>query len=311
MPTRLANLVALLSVPLALAVIWRFHRDPLPRVLLLAAIGILALGFGSPVWWRRIDLVSTGAPLLCIAAVVALARRAERRGAAALIAAGLLGWLVLRGAWRGLTHPAWMGLPGELSLDAALGLFVGGWFALGRSGTGQPQGRPGWALDAALGAALAAIALYSTASYIAGASARWQLRDRTNNSVLAQAARGEGLLLVGPGLGTVQLRTRRPLLLDPSALDMLPYVLRAGPAVEEILRVAYGVDFFHPPAPALGLGALPAHPIQELFAHRTDAEWRKIRARFGVRELLVRGDWKLQLPVLARDRRCALYALPR
>jgi hypothetical protein len=203
-----------------------------------------------------------------------------------------------------------MGLPGEFSLDAAVGLFVGGWFAFGRRPAEPGGARSAWALDAALGAVLAAIALWMTASYIAGASAGWELQDRTNNAVLAQAAHGEGLLLVGPGLATVQLRTRRPLLLDPSALDMLPYVLRAGPAVEEILREAYGVDFFHPPGPALGLGALPIHPIQELFEHRTETEWRKVRARFGVRELLVRADWKLRLPVLARGELYALYALP-
>jgi hypothetical protein len=291
-------------------VIWRFRADPLPRVLLLAAILLLALGFGSPVWWRRIDLVSTGAPLLGIAGVVALARSAGRR-TAALVAAGLLGWLVLRAAWRGLAHPAWLGLPGELSLDVALAAFVAMGFALGHSGGGQTPGRLSWALDRALGAALLAVALVSTAGCIADAKARWQLRDWTNQPVLAQAARDEGLLLVGPGLATVQLRTRRPLLLDPSALDMLPYALRAGPAVEEILRDAYDIDYFHPPASALGLGVLPAHPIQELFAHRTDAEWRKVRARFGVTQLLVESDWKVQLPVRSRSGRYALYALPR
>jgi hypothetical protein len=312
MPTRLANLVALLSVPLALAVIWRFRDDPLPRVLLLAAIGLLALELRDPVWWRRIDLVSTGAPLLGIAAVVALARATRNRRAAALIAAGLLGWLLLRALWRGLAHPAWLGLPGELSLDLALGGFVAAWFAFGRSGSEQAQRRPAWALDAALGAALAAIALGIAATSIASWSEPWQeLRDRTNEPVLAQAARGEGLLLVGPGLDTVQARTRRPLLLDPSALDMLPYVLSVGPEVEAILREAYGIEFFHPPGQALEGGVLPDKPVRVLFARRTADDWREIRARFGVTELLVKADWKLQLPELARGGRYALYALPQ
>jgi hypothetical protein len=311
MPTRLANLTLLLAVPLALAVIWRFRTDPLPRVLLLLAMALLALSFGGPVWWRRLDLWTTGAPVLAIAGVVALARSAPQRREAALVAAGLLGWLVLRAGWRGLAHPAWLGLPGELSLDVALASFITVWFAFGRRGNKPGGERGGRAFDLALGVGLAGIAVGIAATYAARADAVWpQLRDRTNHPVLAQAARGEGLLLVGPGIWMAQLRTRRPLLLDPSALDMLPYVLRAGPAVEEILREVYGVDFFHPPGQAIRAGVVPEKPARELFAHRTPDEWRAIRARFGVSDVLVKADWKLRLPALASGDDYTLYALP-
>jgi hypothetical protein len=311
MPTRLANLAALLAVPLALAVTSRFRADPLPRVLLLVALGLLALASHGPVWWKRIDLGTTGGPLVVIAAVVALARSAERRRAAALIVAGLLGWLVLCALWRGLAHPAWLGLPGELSLGVVCGAFIAAWFAFGRAGGAQGVGQPARALDVAIGAGLAGIAVAIASTSISTAGDHWkQLVDWTNHPVLAKAARGQGLLLVGPGLETVQLRTRRPLLLDPSALDMLPYVPSAGPAVEEILRNAYGIDFFHPPGQALAGGVIPDKPVRELFARRTPDEWREIRARFGVSEVLVQPEWKLRLPALARGGGYALYALP-
>jgi hypothetical protein len=312
MPTRLANLAVLLAVPLALAVIFRLRADPLPRVLLLVALGLFALASHGPVWWQSIDLGTRGAPLLCIAAVVALARGAQRRRTAALIAAGLLSWLVLRALWRDLAHPEWLGLPGELSLGVVCGAFIAAWFAFERAGAARGGRRPAQALDVALGAGLAAIAVGIVATSVAEAGADWQrLRDWTNDPVLARAARGQGLLLVGPGLGTVQLRTRRPLLLDPGAMDMLPYVLQAGPAVEEILREVYGIEFFHPPGQALAGGVLPDEPVRELFARRTPDEWRAIRARFGVSEVLVQPEWKLRLPALARGDDYALYALPK
>ena len=311
MPTRLANLVALLAAPLALAAISRFRADPLPRVLLLAAMALLALSLGGPVWWRRIDLWSTGAPLLGIAAVVALARGAGSRRAAAAILASLLAWLVLRAAWRGLAHPAWLGLPGEFSLDLALAAFVAAWLAFGRRGAGDAPGRRVRLLDAAVAAGLAALAVAIAGTSVAAASEDWkELSDRTNQPVLAQAARGDGLLLVGPGIWMVQLRTRRPLLLDPSALDMLPYVLRAGPAVEEILREVYGIDFFHPPGQAYEAGMLPDRPVRDVFARRTPEQWRQLRMRFGVSEVLVQAKWKVQLPAVARGGDYALYALP-
>ena len=40
----------------------------------------------------------------------------------------------------------------------------------------------------------------------------------------AEAARGEGLLVVAPRLEMMQLRTRRPVLTDPNAIDMIAYV---------------------------------------------------------------------------------------
>ncbi len=311
MPARLANLVALLAVPLALAVVWRFRADPLPRALLLAASALLALELAEPVRWGDVELDTVGVPLLCATPLVALARNARRGAAIVLLPAGLLAWLVVRALWRGPSHPEWLIGPATLSLAAAALGFVGLWLALERSGAAQPLRRTTRALDAALGAGLAAIAVWVAGTSLADADARWQqLHDRTNHTVLAQAARGTGLLLVGPGLETVQLRTRRPLLLDPSALDMLPYVLRAGPEVETILREAYGVEFFRPPAEALAAGVLPEHPIRGIFERREASAWRALRVRFGVSEVLVRAEWRLRLPLVARGDGYALYALP-
>ncbi len=310
MPTRLANLVALLAVPLAVAVVWRFRADKLPRVLLLAASGLLALSLMGPVWWRGdVDLSTAGVPLLGVAALVALARGAEGRGAAVRIAIGLLGWLAVRALWRG--SPAWLAGPAELSLMAAGGLFLGLWLVLERSVVAQPLRRHAWVVDATIGAAVAGIAVGTAAASVTGWSTRPErLPDRTNHPVLAQAASREGLLVVGPGLGTVQLRTRRPLLLDPSAIDMLPYALPAAPAMQMILSEVYAVDFFNPPGQAFGRGALPDDPIRALFERRTAEEWRAVRARFGVTDVLVQSEWRLRLHAVARGRGYALYALP-
>ena len=82
------------------------------------------------------------------------------------------------------------------------------------------------------------------------------------------------------------------------------------PAVEEILREAYGIEFFHPPDQALEAGVLPDRPVRDLYVRRTPEQWRELRARFGVSEVLVQAKWNLQLPALARGGGYALYALP-
>jgi hypothetical protein len=137
-----------------------------------------------------------------------------------------------------------------------------------------------------------------------------RLADRTNDPVLASASRGEGLLLVGPGLSNVQLLTRRPILLAPGALDMLPYALAGGPELARILRDVYGIDFFAPPPTASHGAVVPEEPVRTLWRQRSAADWQGLSTRFGVREVLVAGDWKLQLPEVARDTRFALYGIP-
>src|SRR4029434_5159858 len=54
--------------------------------------------------------------------------------------------------------------------------------------------------------------------------------DRTTSPALAQVANGSGLLLTGGDMQLIQIRTRRPVLINGGGLDGLPYALESGPA---------------------------------------------------------------------------------
>ena len=71
----------------------------------------------------------------------------------------------------------------------------------------------------------------------------FSLLDRTNDPFLAEvAADRTGLIATGGSLRLVQLRTRRPVLLDGGSLDTLPYAPEGGPAMDRILRDVYWSD---------------------------------------------------------------------
>ena len=74
------------------------------------------------------------------------------------------------------------------------------------------------------------------------------LVDASNDAALAAAAHRTGLLLTGGQLRLIQLRTRRPVLLDAGYLDMLNYMPDLANETEQILRKVYGVDLLHAPA---------------------------------------------------------------
>ena len=134
--------------------------------------------------------------------------------------------------------------------------------------------------------------------------------DRTNDVFFADIAAGPGVLLVAGDLHLIQLRTRRPILLDTGALDTVMYSLETGAAMQRMLRDIYGLDLFNPPPDAVGAGRIPALSHRETWESYPPEKWRAIRRDFGVTQVLAYADWALQLPVASQSRRLLLYDIP-
>jgi hypothetical protein len=146
----------------------------------------------------------------------------------------------------------------------------------------------------------------------------WQIRvprqnvfaDRTTDPVMYMASQGDGLLLTGGNLHLVQLRTRRPVLLDGGGLDALPYAPEAAPQMIRILRDVYAIDFFNPPAEARGIGMVPNGANHDAWRAYSRDRWREIRRAYHVTQVLTYAQWTLDLPVAARSPSHVLYDIP-
>ena len=134
--------------------------------------------------------------------------------------------------------------------------------------------------------------------------------DRTNDVFFADVAARHGVLLLAGDLYLVQLRTRRPVLLDTGALDTVMYSLETGAAMQRMLRDIYGLDLFNPPPDAVGAGRIPALSHRATWEGYSAEKWRAIRREFGVTQVLAYSDWTLQLPVASQSRRLLLYDIP-
>jgi hypothetical protein len=138
------------------------------------------------------------------------------------------------------------------------------------------------------------------------------LFDRTNDALFAKvAAERDGQLLTSGTTQFVQLRSRRPVVLDGGALDMLAYSPASGPAMDDVLRRVYGIDFFSPPQELRGAAMIRDEfnqPVWEQYSLRT---WQEIRRRFGVTQVLTGRAYTLDLPMAAEDSEFRLYRIPR
>jgi hypothetical protein len=132
-----------------------------------------------------------------------------------------------------------------------------------------------------------------------------------NDPAFQAASRGEGRLLTSGGLWLIQLRTRRPVLIDGGTLDTLPYALASAPQVDRILREIYGTNLFDPPPEARNTGTVPADWTRQTWESYSFDAWRRIGRDWSVTQVLAYGDWQLDLPRVARSRDFALYQIPR
>ncbi len=140
---------------------------------------------------------------------------------------------------------------------------------------------------------------------------RQQLIDFRSDPLFAEASKGKGLILNPPGLEMMQIRARRPVLLDGGKTDFLPYVPEAGPEMNRILRHVYGVDLFHPSAPHRGEQRASWYvDTKALWEHRTPEGGRWIKEQFGVTQVITKESWRLHLPEIIRSRGMVLYRIP-
>ena len=127
---------------------------------------------------------------------------------------------------------------------------------------------------------------------------------------LGEVAAGRGMLLTAGDLHLIQLRTRRPVLLDGGGLDGLLYSLEGGAEMERILRDVYGVDLLNPPEEARGAGRIPPEANRRAWESYPLEKWQDIKRTFGVSQVLTYPDWSLNLPVTSHSRRFVLYQIP-
>jgi hypothetical protein len=136
-------------------------------------------------------------------------------------------------------------------------------------------------------------------------------RDRAHDPVFAAAAAEKGLLLTGDGLHLIQLRTRRPVLLDGGGLDGLVYSLEAAPAMDRILREVYGVDLLDPSSrEGMWTATIPPVANQRTWEKYSRQRWLEIRHTYNVTQVLTPPDWRLDLPTAVRTQDMRLYQIP-
>ena len=317
----------------ALVFLWRWRADlPIAARFLLQAV-VVAGGLGVVVAWATHQPPGR-LPMWFLIAMPARVLNFDVLLAVPLLA-GLLGrfervplsaWLllvlsvVLLGtrrsvAWEFIGQPkgsGWNAL--DMVAVIAIGSLIVGWLQARQRASAASETRDGmirlarWLTAVVL--AIAGVGEAVEARRYSRTEPAAIFRDRTNERVFGMLGIGHGLVATGGDLHLIQLRTRRPVLIDGGGLDGLPYALEAAALSARILRDVYGIDYFNPPADARQGGRIPNQSGRAAWEKFTLQMWRAVRATYGVTEVVVPGDWKLDLPETASGSNVRLYAIP-
>jgi len=169
----------------------------------------------------------------------------------------------------------------------------------------------GWAWPAAAVVFAAALLAYWMPSAVMKDPLPLAFRDWRHDPVFSVAAKGTGLLATGDSLHLIQLKTRRPVLLDGGGIDGIVYSLDAAPAMDRIVRDVYGIDMFHPTAEEhTGAEPISAAVNRRNWQGYSRQKWTEIRRAFGVTQVLTPADWLIDLPIAAQTDDLRLYEIP-
>ena len=292
---RVVLLVGLVSV------VWRRATDGALRHVALATLLVTATGLVlAPATWAP-DAVPGLLTSLMPSRVFALAPLSTGVLALGLVmrVAGAR-WgsllLVLLVAW------PWTGLRGD---DAA-------WWLAGLAAVATHPRCRGWLPATAMSRTVPVVlSVVATLLAVATLTEGPMVRAETVavDAVLLQARRGSGLVLTADSIHLVQLRTRRPVLLDGAALDGYPYAPASFALAHPILEAVYGIDVMtmRPDVPE---GRLTGPHVEAVWTSRTQAEWQVLAAQFHFVAIVTPSDWTLQLPPEVFSRDLALWRIP-
>ncbi len=267
---RISALSASAAVLSLLAIVPMFYLDPawsharVPRVVELAMPG------------RFINLAIVLCPSLIAACAVRILREAR------VVLALMLGYGLFAGLFRLYLSSDRFGwdLP-HAHLFAAAGFALCLWPIRG----GALSYARRWKLASAC--AIAAFAVYVL--LVQRAYPRESgISLRAQSPALEHLRGGEGMLITPGGTELIQLRTRRPIVLNAAALDQIPYVPASAPAIEEILDEVYGIALADPPERIRKArpGGLPPNFEHAAWERHTASRWARIAEKFGATHVL-------------------------
>ena len=99
----------------------------------------------------------------------------------------------------------------------------------------------------------------------------------------------------------------KPILLDTSSFDFIPYHPYLVNSVYQILQDVYGVQINSPPIK--NNPSIPDAYIKSIFENKLRTEWLFLKEKYNATHLLVPSNWKIDLDLIKKNKSFAVYKI--
>ena len=118
----------------------------------------------------------------------------------------------------------------------------------------------------------------------------------------------DGYILTSFSSSTISMRkTLKPIILDVSSFDFVPYHPNTAKDLSIIIEKIYGISFANPPMEVRNHAYLSDEIIKLSFEKYSKEKWQQLSKDFNISAIIVPVKWKIDLISYAKGKRFAFY----
>ena len=127
---------------------------------------------------------------------------------------------------------------------------------------------------------------------------------------VAKKAEFDGYIITSFSSSTISMRkTLKPIILDVSSFDFVPYFPNTAKSMSMIIEQIYGIPFNNPPSNVKNRPFLSDESIKYNFENYSKKKWKELSKNFNFQGIIVPVNWKINLIPNAKNQRFAFYII--
>ena len=112
----------------------------------------------------------------------------------------------------------------------------------------------------------------------------------------AKKMKFDGYILTSFSSSTISMRkTLKPIILDVSSLDFVPYFPNTAKSMSLIIEQIYGIPFNNPPVNIKNRPFLKDENIKNNFENYSEEKWKILSEKFNFHGIIIPSNWKIKL----------------
>ena len=126
----------------------------------------------------------------------------------------------------------------------------------------------------------------------------------------AKKIKFDGYLLTSYSSSTIAMRKiLKPIILDVSSLDFVPYFPNTAKNMSLIIEKVYGIPFNNPPLDIRNRPFLTDENIKSNFENYSEEKWIKLSQEFNFHGIIIPSDWNINLTPVLIGKKFTLYII--